>query len=147
MGFSFRFEALLTYRAHRKERAEVTLGKARKHLRRALDDLEALRTNRREACDERSASLRQRPSADLLLNYADFLSALKARIQGQEEEVAARERAVQDRRNEVLARTREYRIIEKLKERDYKTWLLEQRRQEQKTLDETAVVRHARVFP
>jgi len=147
MGFSFRFEALLTYRAHRKERAEVALGKARQHLRRALDDLEALRSDQREAREELSASLRQRPSADLLLNYTDFLSALKARIRRQKEEVATREQAVRDRRNEVLARTREYRIIEKLKERDYETWLLEQRRQEQKALDEIAVVRHARVFP
>jgi flagellar FliJ protein len=146
MGFLFRFEALLTYRAHRKERAEVALGKARQRLRQAVETLEGLRSRRKEAGEELATFLRQKPSADLLRNYVDFLSSLKGRIQGQKKEISAREKAVRERLNEVLARTREYRIIEKLKERDYKTWLQEQRRQEQKVLDENAIVRHGRTF-
>ena len=136
----------MTYRGHRKERAEVALGKARQRLRRAVETLVGLRNRRREAGEELEAFLKQKPSADLLRNHVDFLFSLKGQIQGQKKEISAREKVVRERLNEVLARTREYRIIEKLKERDYKTWLQEQRRQEQKVLDEIAVVRHGRTF-
>ena len=147
MGFSFRFETLLAYRGHRKEQAEAALGRERRRLNRAQDELEGLRNRRRQSGEELSASLRQRPTADLLRYHADFLSALKRRIEARKTDVAACEQAVRDRLNEVLARTREYRIMEKLKERDYEAWLLEQRHQEQKVLDENAVIRHGRVFP
>ncbi len=147
MGFSFRFETLLAYRGHRKEQAEAALGRERRRLKRARDELDGLRDRRRKAGDELSASLGRRPVADLLRYHADFLSALKRRIEARKTDVAACERTVRDRLDEVLARTREYRIMEKLKERDYEAWLLEQRHQEQKVLDENAVIRYGRVFP
>ncbi len=146
MTFSFRFEALRTYRAHRKERAEVELGRAQKRLRQARDELEGDRSRLRETGREIQASLKEGAPSDLLKSQAEFVSGLESRIENHKKEIIRRKAEVQERRAEVLARTREARIVEKLKERDYEAWLQVQKRQEQKALDEMAVIRHGRAF-
>ncbi|MCF8061221.1 MAG: flagellar export protein FliJ [Deltaproteobacteria bacterium] len=146
MGFSFRLEALLKYRAHRKERAEVELGRARKRLNEAREALEALQNRLLEAGEELRLSLRGRASANFIRSHADFVSGLERRILAGEAEVARRRGDVRDRVKEVLERTREVRIVEKLEERDHQAWLREEQRQEQNVLDEIAVIRHGRTF-
>ncbi len=144
MRFRFRFESLLTYRAHRKERSEAALGRARQQLRQAREKKVELKNRFRETGEELRDLLKKERSAHLLRTYTDFLSELERKMNTQEMVIAHGEREVRDRVQEVLARTRETKIIEKLKERDREVWLYEQRRQEQKDLDEAAVVRHGR---
>ncbi len=145
MKFRFRFESLLTYRAHKKERAEALLGRARQSLRRAREDREAFKKRFEEAGVELRALLKKDGSAYLLRNYADFISELERKMDEQDRLIIKGEKEVSDRLQEVLARTRETRIIEKLEERDRQAWLYDQRRQEQKALDEAAVIRHGRI--
>ncbi len=145
MKFRFRFKSLLAYRAHRKERAEASLGRARQRLRRDREKRVALKNRFREAGEELRALLKKEGSADLLRSYADFLSDLERRMDAQERVITRREKEVHESLQEVLARTRETRIIEKLKERDREVWLHDQRRQEQKALDELAVIRHGKI--
>lgn len=146
MRFVFRFEALLTYRAHLKERAEMALGRARRSLRKAQQHLEALQTRHRESFCDLSSLLKGRAESELLRSHIEFLNALEKRIESQAHEVERRQRQVREHLNVVVTRTKEYRIIEKLKEKDYETWRHEQTLQEQKMLDESATVRHGRVF-
>ncbi len=146
MAFSFRLEALLRYRAHRKERAETALGRARKQLLQATEALESLQARLREASEDIQGSLKGRTSAEALKNHVDFVSGLEGRIRTQEREVLGRREEVQSRTRDLLECTREVRVVEKLEERDYQAWLLEEQRREQKVLDETAVIRHGRTF-
>ena len=146
MRFVFRFEALLTYRAHLKERAEVALGRVRQRLRKARENLEALQTRHRESFCDLSTLLKGRAESELLRSHVEFLNALQGRIERQVQEVERREQKVREHLNIVVARTKEYRIIEKLKEKDYETWRYEQNLQEQKALDESAAIRHGRAF-
>lgn len=146
MGFTFRFEALLKYRLHRKERAEVELGRARKRLNQARERLEALQKRRQEAGKELQVALKGRASANFLQGHADFVTAFEGRIQSQKEEVDRCRDDVRDRVKTVLDRTREVQVVEKLQERDHQTWIQEELRKEQKTLDEIAVIRHGRAF-
>ena len=146
MGFSFRFEALLRYRLHSKERAEIELGRARKGLSQARETVEALQNRRRETGEELQQALKSRTSAYLLQSHADFVSGLEGRILAQEAEVERCKEDVRDRVKVVLERTREVQMVEKLEERDRQAWLQEEQRKEQKTLDEIAVIRHGRTF-
>ncbi len=146
MGFTFRFEALLKYRAHRKERAEVALGRAQRQLLQARETLESLQNRLREAGGEIQDALKKRASAERLRNHVDFVSGLRGRIQAQEQEVTQRREDVRARMKDVVESTRNVRIVEKLKERDHQTWLQEEQHQEQKVLDEMAVIRHGRAF-
>jgi flagellar FliJ protein len=144
MGFTFRFEALLTHRAHRKERAEIELGRARKRMREAREAVEALQGRLQETGEELQRALKGRASATLLQSHADFVSGLEARIQAREAELERCREDVRDRVKVVLERTREMQIVEKLKEKDHQSWLREEKRKEQKVLDEIAVIRHGR---
>lgn len=146
MRFVFRFEALLTYRAHLKERAEVALGRARQRLRKAKQELEGLKTQHHESSGDLSLLLTGRTESELLRSHVEFLNALEGRIERQAQEVEQRQQQVREHMNIVVARTREYRIIEKLKEKDYETWRHEQNLQEQKALDESAMIRHGKAF-
>jgi len=146
MGFSFRFEALLRYRLHRKERAEIELGRARKRLSQTRETVEALQNRQREAGEELQQALKSRASAYLLQSHADFVSGIGGRIQAQEAEVERCKEEVRDRVKVVLERTREVQMVEKLEERDRQAWLQEEQRKEQKVLDEIAVMRHGRAF-
>lgn len=144
MRFRFRFESLLTYRTHRKERAEAALGRARQQLRRAREEKVELENRFSEIGEELRGLLNKGRSAHLLRSYADFLSELERKMNMQDMLIARGEKEVRDRVQEVLARSRETKIVEKLKEKDREVWLYDQRRQEQKTLDEAAVIRHGR---
>ncbi len=144
MGFSFRFESLLSYRAHQKEQAQIALAGARERLREANETLAALRAEQQKALESFARVRRGPVGADAIRNHADYLSALGRRIQAKEEEVRAGEQEVEKRLQDLLERTRAHSIMEKLKEKDYETWLSEQRRQERKILDETAILRHGR---
>lgn len=146
MRFNFRFEALLNYRAHIKERAEISLGRAQKLLREAREGLALLQDSYRTGLDDLSASMKRKTEAGQLINYSEYLTALKQRIANQHLEIQDRELAVKERMQEVVARTKEYRIIEKLKEKDFGKWKNEQNLQEQRILDESAVIRHGRTF-
>lgn len=144
MKFNFRFKSLLAYRAHRQERAEAALGKARQQLNRARVKEKELTNRLEEAGEELRALLRKEAPASILKSYADFLSELERNIDAQERVIARIERDVRDCLQEVLLRTKETRIIERLREKDEAAWLYSQMRQEQKTMDETAVTRHGR---
>jgi len=146
MSFTFRFEALLKVRAHHKEKAEISLGRARGSLREAREELEDLERARGEIALDLQRSIRRGTNGDTLKGYSDFLAARELHIAAQHMEIERREEIVRRRLEEVVVRTREYRIIEKLKEKDYKKWLREQNIQEQKVMDENAVIRHGRAF-
>jgi flagellar FliJ protein len=146
MGFSFRFESLLKYRRHRKERAEVELGRARRRLNQAREELEGLERRLQDAGGELQRCMKAGASSDKLRTHVDFVTGLEIRIQIQEAEVGRKRDEVRDRVKEVLERTREVRIIEKLEERDHRAWLREEQKREQKALDEIAVIRHGRAF-
>ncbi|MFP4037660.1 MAG: flagellar export protein FliJ [Desulfobacteraceae bacterium] len=144
MGFAFRFESLLSYRAHQKERAQIALARARKRLREAEDALAALDSERREV-SEALAKVKHNPvESEILRSFVDYLGALETKIQAVENEVKSRAHEVQIALQEVLEKTRAHSIMEKLKEKDYEAWLSESRHREQKMQDETAVLRHGR---
>lgn len=144
MKFTFRFESLLAYRNHRKELAETALGRARLRLRRDREIKAQLERRHREAGDELRGLLNENGSVELLRSYADFLVVLERKAEEQDLVITRDEKEVGERLKEVLARTTESRIMENLKEKDHKAWLYDQRRKEQKALDEIAVIRHGR---
>jgi flagellar export protein FliJ len=60
--------------------------------------------------------------------------------------VARCENEVIEKRRVLLEKTKEFKIIERLKEKDFQKWQDQQRLEEQKRMDEIAVLRHGRQF-
>jgi flagellar FliJ protein len=146
MGFKFRYETLLSYRGHLKEKAEVDFGKAQANLSRARQLLEHYETLLREVRNSLDKGMTAVMTSEELVTYADYLSGLKRKISAQHLEVTRWEKVVAEKRKVLLARSKEYRIIEKLKEKDLEKWNHQETLLERKKMNEVAVIRFGREF-
>jgi flagellar export protein FliJ len=75
-----------------------------------------------------------------------YLNGLEHQIATYEKTVAEKEAQVRDKRADLLSKTKEYKVMAKLKEKDQKRWEEKAAKEEQKILDELAVIRHGRTF-
>lgn len=147
MGFKFRYQSLLSYREHLKEKAEIEFGMAQGQLQKARQLLESyeLRLYKARISLEQGLMSHIMTSEDMA-TYSDYLNGMKRRIRAQKHEVSKRERIVSEKRKDLLERTKEYRIIEKLMERDHTTWKHRLSNAEQKRVDEMSVTRHEKRY-
>jgi flagellar export protein FliJ len=142
MAFKFRYESLLLYRNHLKEKAEMDLARAIRELRICEQTLADLVQDRRRAAAKLESDLGSAMDAGLMRSYIDYLSHMTDKIRAQATEVTNQEKAVRQDRKQLLSRAKAYRIIENLKEKDRAKWMLEQERKERIRLNEIAVLRH-----
>ena len=146
MGFKFRYEALLSYRKNLKEKAELELWKARTELNQAVELLGNYEKSLEDGIISLEENLAGSMPSEEIKTYSDYLCGLKERIGRQKQHVAELEKTVSEKREELLARTRQYRVIEKLKEKDFSSWNVQQLQREQKDMNEVAVTRHGKGF-
>jgi flagellar protein FliJ len=146
MAFKFRYQGLLTYRTHLKEKAEIEFGTAVRQLQKVRQVLKAYERQLQEARGSLDQGLTKRMHSEEVAMYADYLAGLKKKIVTQKQELVRRERIVEERKKELLERTKKCRIIEKLMERDHQAWRQQESLAEQKRIDELAVTRHGRSY-
>jgi flagellar FliJ protein len=146
MGFRFRYEALLNYRGHLKEMAEIEVSGARRRLRDARDELDHMKAERIRARATFERRVSASISSDELQRYSEFMTGLEEGILVKEHKVAECLRVVEKKTEHLLVKTREYRVIEKLREKDLRKWRHLQDQLEQKWMDEVGVTRHGRDY-
>ena len=146
MAFKYRYETLLSYRQHLKEKAGIELSRAQQQLIFAQESLGYYKETLKQANEYLESDLKSRVSSDELKNHCDYISGLKGRIETQKQEVAEWEKLVSERRENLLEKSKQHRTIEKLKERDFKEWSHQQRLLELKTMNEAAVIRYGKRF-
>jgi flagellar export protein FliJ len=147
MGFKFRYETLLSYRGHLKEKAEVDFGRVQAQLSRARHLLLHYQTLLQEARNSLDKGMTVTAmTSEEVVTYADYLSGLKRRITAQHLEVNRWEKALAEKRKVLIARSKEYRMIEKLKEKDMQKWSQQELLLERKNMNEVAVTRFGREF-
>jgi flagellar export protein FliJ len=142
MAFKFRYESLLVYRNHLKEKAEMGLARATRELRISEQCLADLNQDRVRAASELQADLGVPMEAGLMRSYMEYLGHLTDQIRAKATEVTSRESAVREERKQLLSRAKECRIMDNLKEKDRVKWKMEQERKERLRLNEIAVLRH-----
>jgi flagellar FliJ protein len=146
MGFKFRYQSLLSYREHLKEKAEIEFGSAQRRLQKGRQDLEVYEARLHKARISLEKGLMSRMTSGEMGAYSDYLNGMKRKIAAQKQEVARREKSVAEKRKKLLERTKEYRIIEKLMEKDHQTWTNQLSLLEQKKVDEMSVTRHGKNY-
>ncbi len=146
MGFRFRYEALLSYRTHLKEQAEIGLAGAQRRLGEAKEALASAHRDLQELNQLLEKRLQARISSDELRNYHDYMEGLKTKMTHLTHLVAEREVAVRKKREDLLAKAKAHKVMEKLKEKDFEKWVQEQSQMEQRQMNEVAVVRYGREF-
>ena len=145
MRFKFRYETLLSYQEHLKEKAAVELSKAQSKLRCSLDLMVEYRESQAQTNNDLEAGLRTKISSHLLINYSEYIAVLDMKIEKQMLEIALLEKAVAEKLENLQAKTKKYKVFERLKERDLKKWNQRQCLMEQKETSEVALLRHGKV--
>lgn len=146
MGFKFRYESLLKYRTHLKEKAEIEFGAAMRELQKVRQILRECEAGLEEARDSLGRGLSGRMLSGELAAYEEYLSGLRKKIAAHKHELARRQGVVETKRKALLDRTRKCRVIENLMEKDHQAWKREESLAEQKRIDEIAVARHGRCY-
>ena len=146
MAFKFRYEALLGYRQHLKEKAEIEYSQARRRLKRLNDELLEYQQELDASRNELARCLREKTDSDIIKNYSSYIGALKIWMALKEAEIAAAEKLAAERLENLLKRTKKFKIMEKLKEKDFQKWKNMLNKLEQKQLSEMGVLRHGREF-
>ena len=129
-----------------KEKAEVEYAQAKQQLRQLKETLkeyqETLLTTRMEIVQ----AIRGKTDSDTVKNYSQYIGVLKIWITMQEAEIAKAEKLAAEKLENLLNITKKFKIIEKLKEKDYKKWKDKLNVMEQKEISEAGVLRHGRAF-
>jgi len=146
VAFKYRHETLLSYRQHLKEKAGIELSRARQQLINAQESLGYYKETLQQANKYLESDLKSRISSHELKNHSDYMAGLKDRIEIQRQEVAEWEKLVSEQLENLLKKSKQYRIIEKLKERNFKEWSHQQRLLELKRMNEAAVIRYGKQF-
>jgi len=146
LGFKFRYEALLGYRQHLKEKAEIEYSQAKQQLRRLGDELIEYQEELEAVRNDLTVALREKIDSYNMKNYSQYIGALKIWIAMKEAEIAKSEKLVAEKLENLLNKTKKFKIIEKLKEKDFQKWKNKLNIIEQKQLSELGVLRHGREF-
>ena len=134
--FSFRFQRILEIKERVEESAKIALGEAIAVLNREQDLLAVLQQTRRSYQQASQRLPAARLDSSLLSLNASYLLRLQREIGEQQEYTARVEAIVEDRRQKLLAATRDRQVYGTLRDRAWETHQHEQKRQERILLDE-----------
>lgn len=144
MAYRFKLETLLGYRRTLEEQAQQALAKELAVLdahRRRLAELEK---ERLQLADELEGRKEKKISAPLFALYMDALGRKEMEIRARHLMIESQEQAVARARNELAARMKARKVIERAREKDYQEYVRESLRREQNENDEQAVLRYGR---
>lgn len=146
MGFRFRYESLLSYKGHLKEKAEIELSRAQRRWRQCRNLLEEYHHNLEQTRESFAGSMKKKISSGELNTYSAYILTLEMKIEEQEMKTAESERIVREKLRILLEKTKQYKIFERLKERDYQKWIQQQNLMEQKEKNEVTLIRYGKEF-
>ena len=144
MAYRFRFASVLSYRRNLEELAQQKLAAAQHQLARQQASLNEMEEELRRAIDAFEERKRRLISAPLYALFVEGIEYREREAAAQQRSVTAQRRVVDQARQELVARVRERKIMEKARERDYRKYLQEERPKEQSELDEQMVLRFGR---
>ena len=146
MKFRFRYESLLSYREHLKEKAAVEFAMAQSALKKIDKKILAYSDEITKANDDLEKKMRNTMSSNDLLNHSEFINALLIRIEIKKIERLKAEQTLVHKKKNLLEKSRQCKVFEKLKERDLEKWHHDQNQLELKEINEAAVIRHGKSF-
>lgn len=133
--FIFKLQSVLNLRKQKEDNIKNELGIAIQRLeqeKRRLSELE----NTLDATVREFNEKTRKTTVHELIEYNEYLSLLNSRIKSQKDNVNNAAQYVDKVREELVKAVKDRKMLEKLKERHYEEFLLEQKKLEQKTNDE-----------
>jgi flagellar FliJ protein len=133
--FVFKLQSVLNLRKQKEDSIKNELANAMKKLeaeKRKLSELETMLEDTVREFNEKT----KKTTVHKLIEFNEYLSLLNSRIKEQKENVNNAVQYVDKVREELVKAVKERKILEKLRERQFEEFLLEQKKLEQKTNDE-----------
>ena len=146
MKFKFRYESLLSYRQHLKEKAAIEFARAQGILRKIDENITACKNEITKENDDLGKKMRETMSSNDIINHSEFIDALLVRIEIKKIERLKAEQVLSQKRKNLLEKSRQCKVFEKLRERDLEKWHHDQNQLELKEINEAAVIRHGKDF-
>jgi len=142
--FQFKLEPLRRYREFLERQKQLEVAKARSDVLSCEESIEKTRAAFSETVSSLEADLGKGMPAAQFMHVRNYLSGLES-FEASEEKRRVRLMKTLIRRQEELARKSiEKKAIEKLKDRQKEEYYTSMLKQEQKTLDDTVILRQAR---
>jgi flagellar protein FliJ len=139
-AFEFSLQRLLDTKEALEQAAEEKLAEAMRILEDGKKRLKQLLAGLHQQINEIEAFRGAKTHRHKLSVHLRYLERIQRQVVIQSQVVTKQEAVVDERRNELCAIMRERKSIEKLKDREWQRWRLEQKKAEQKEMDEFAVV-------
>ncbi|RMG69298.1 MAG: flagellar export protein FliJ [Calditrichaeota bacterium] len=137
-GFKFRLESVLDVKTTELRHVQKEHASAQQAVLEARQELEAL-TRERDAYARSLNQLQEQEAGDWQLRW-DYLHHLNLQLQGLQEQLLQLEQKREEVRQKLVKIRREQKVLENLKQRAREKFLEESRRNEQKAIDELAVL-------
>ena len=137
--FSFKLEKVLDYRAQLEEQAKGELAKAKRIFdaqREAVAGLEA------RYAEHRAREVESRKTVNDMWLWRQFDEAIKRDLAHERSVLQTLELKLQQRREEAVERSKDRKLLEKLKETQARKYHEEASAREEKENDEMAAIRH-----
>ena len=142
--FTFRFASNLRIKERIEELRKIEYGKALAALEMEKQKKAMMLIERENTIDSfRNSVIKHITPYDLQM-HNNYLGVLKERIIKQEAVIKKAEELVETKRLELVEAMKERKIMEKLKEKDYETFVKEEQLKEQKIQDEIVSYRYSR---
>ena len=146
MGFVFRLQNVLDYRASLADRARQELGVLQARVREAEEALAALRRSEQRAFQQLGAA-QATQTLDLaeITRLLEYGLVMDQQIEAQYQVIAQRQQEADAKQQQVIALSKDARALEKLRERQLEQFQQDDARREQAETSEIASTRHQRL--
>lgn len=141
--FKFRLENVLELRIKALEDRQLEMAAIQARLNEACEQLEKIEKNKLEAKEDLEKILEAGSDIDFISikNHQDFIAKLTDDISIQHKIIADIENELEMKQEEVKEALKAKKMLEKLKEKEYKTFLKDFEQREAKELDDIALTR------
>jgi len=134
--FQFKMDTVLRLRENLEEQKKNEFGRAIAELDRQKEKLNALIKERERMIQEFHEAVKNRIDSRKSDRYNKYIKLLDKKIEDQLIAVKKCEKIVDECRQELIDATKEKKKLEKLKEKQFQQYLIEEKREEQKVTDE-----------
>ncbi len=140
--FIFKLEKILEYRNQLEDQAKLALSKARQDMLEQAERVEAL-GRELDACLAAMSRIKQMTQAELWL-WSGWRKRLELDKKQGQAKLAELKRLVEERRIDLVAKSKDRKLLEKLRAKQAEKHGQEEQRKEQNAFDETATLRYGR---
>ncbi|MEA4883648.1 MAG: flagellar export protein FliJ [Clostridia bacterium] len=141
-GFSFRLEPVLEHKRRLEDQAKQEFARAKDVERRATEELDGLENAYGDGQGDMVSVMRDVMDLDEVTSYQRYLTKLRSDIVNQTDLVTQLHTTSEEKRSDAVDGMRARKVVEKLKDRQYAQYVVEEKRVEQKQTDEFATTRY-----